>query len=143
MSVPRKFLSACLLVGSLLTAAPVFAQGITGMIKMGLDASAPQEYRSSNTNLPNIVAGLIRVALSLVGVLLLIYLVYAGFLWMTAQGEGKQVDKAKDIIKNTVIGLVIIFAAYAIADQVLIWLQTASSAPTATGGTGEGGVKPL
>jgi cytochrome bd-type quinol oxidase subunit 2 len=119
MDAFRKLTSACLLVGTLLTATPVSAASIVPTIKSGLDAAAPAEYTSSNTNLQSIVAGLIQAALSLVGVLLLIYLIYAGFLWMTAQGDGKQVDKAKDIIKNAVIGLIIIFAAYAIANFVL------------------------
>lgn len=119
MDAFRKLTSACLLVGTLLTAMPVSAASIVPTIKGGLDAAAPAEYKSSNTNLQSIVAGLIQAALSLVGVLLLIYLIYAGFLWMTAQGDGKQVDKAKDIIKNAVIGLIIIFAAYAIANFVL------------------------
>lgn len=119
----RKIAPACLLVGTLLVAAPVSAQ-ITNTIKSGLEKAAPQEYTKSNTNLQQIVAGLIQAALSLVGVLLLIMLIYAGFLWMTAQGESKQVDKAKGIIRDAVVGLIIIFAAYAIANFVLDQLVT-------------------
>lgn len=114
----RKLAPACLLVGTLLVATPVSAQ-ITKTIKGGLEAAAPQEYTKSNTNLQQIVAGLIQAALSLVGVLLLLMLIYAGFLWMTAQGDEKQVGKAKGIIRDAVVGLIIIFAAYAIANFVL------------------------
>lgn len=138
MGAFRKFTSAFLLVGSLLTVTPVSAAGITQTIKGGLDAAAPAEYKGSNTNLQSIVAGLIQAALSLVGVLLLIFMIYAGFLWMTAQGDSKQVDKAKGIIQNAVVGLIIIFSAYAIANFVLDQLVTVGGGGATQGGTTPG-----
>ena len=41
-------------------------------------------------------------------------IIYAGFEWMTAQGDEKKVDKAKDTLTRAVIGLIIIIAAYSI-----------------------------
>jgi hypothetical protein len=35
-------------------------------------------------------------------------------MWMTAQGNAGQVDKAKDLLINAIIGLVIVSAAYSI-----------------------------
>lgn len=58
--------------------------------------------------------GIIGVILSFVGVLFLGLMIYAGLMWMTAQGNEQQVTKAKDLITNSVIGLIIVFAAYAI-----------------------------
>jgi hypothetical protein len=57
---------------------------------------------------------LIGAVLSFVGVLFLIMMIYAGIMWMTAQGNDQQVTKAKDLLINSIIGIVIIFAAYAI-----------------------------
>lgn len=54
------------------------------------------------------------VAISFLGVLFLIYAIYGGYLWMTAQGDAKKVEEAKDIITRAVIGLIIIVSAYAI-----------------------------
>ncbi len=102
------------------------------MIQGGLDQAAGPNYKQSNTNLQSIVGGLISSALTLVGVLLLIYLIYAGFLWMTAS-DSKQVQTAKDIIKNAIIGLVIIFSAYAIANFVLAQLATIGGGTTPSG----------
>ena len=56
----------------------------------------------------------INVALSLVGLIFLILMVYAGYLWMTARGEEAKITKAQDIIKGTVIGLILVLSAYAI-----------------------------
>jgi len=56
----------------------------------------------------------------------LILLIYAGFLWMTAQGDDKLVTKAKDIIRQAVIGLIVIIAAFSISNFVLSSLVNVS-----------------
>lgn len=62
----------------------------------------------------NRVGGVVGLILSFVGVIFLILTVYAGIMWMTAQGNSSQVDKAKDLLINAIIGLIIISAAYSI-----------------------------
>jgi hypothetical protein len=61
-----------------------------------------------------IVGFVINIVLSLLGVAFLILMIYAGIIWMNARGEEKEVEKAKDIIRNSIIGLVIVLGAYAI-----------------------------
>lgn len=56
----------------------------------------------------------IGVLLSFVGVLFLILVIYAGLMWMTAQGNDQQVTKAKDLLINSIIGIIIVFSAYAL-----------------------------
>ena len=41
-------------------------------------------------------------------------MVYAGYLWMTARGEEEKITKAQNIIKGTIIGLIVVMSAYAI-----------------------------
>ncbi|MFA6393484.1 MAG: pilin [Patescibacteria group bacterium] len=65
---------------------------------------------------------IINIALSLLGVIFLALLIYAGFEWMTARGDEAKVTKAKDIMKNAVIGLVIVLAAYVISYFVIYQL---------------------
>lgn len=55
----------------------------------------------------------------ILGLALVIFIIYAGFLWMTAMGNEDQIKKAKGIIKNCLIGLVIILLAYTITTFVL------------------------
>ncbi len=74
---------------------------------------------STVSSLPLFIGGIIALVISFLGVLLLIYFVYAGVLWMTARGDEKQIGKAKDVMKNSVIGLVITLSAYAIASFVI------------------------
>ena len=57
---------------------------------------------------------IIGTVLSFIGVLFLILMIYAGILWMTASGNEQQITKAKDLLINAVIGIIIVFAAYAL-----------------------------
>lgn len=93
---------------------PVSAQ--VGIQKAGnnLSTVAEQGAGITESNLGNVVGTVINAALSLIGLIFLVLMVYAGFMWMTAQGDEAKVDKAKDIIRAAIIGLVITISAYAI-----------------------------
>ena len=83
----------------------------------GLNQTASQvpALNKTTTNFIQTTAGkLIGVILSFVGVIFLVLMIYAGVSWMTAAGNEQQVSKAKDLLINSIIGLIIIFAAYAI-----------------------------
>lgn len=71
-----------------------------------------------------IAGGIISVFLSLLSIMFILLLIYGGYLWMNARGNTEQVTKAQDLIKDAVIGLVIIVAAYAITYFVLATLTT-------------------
>ena len=62
-----------------------------------------------------VVLGLINTALTFLGVISLILIIYAGFKWMLAAGEEEEIEEAQDIIKGAVIGLVIVLASYGIS----------------------------
>lgn len=90
-----------------------------------------------NTDIRIIIAKIIRAALGLLGILAVCLIIYGGYEYMTAGGKEEQIEKAKDIIKNTAIGLAIILSSFAIAQFVISSLTTAiiggycSSNPTA------------
>ncbi len=60
------------------------------------------------------VGQIIGFVLSFVGVLFLILMIYAGLTWMTAGGNKEQVGKAKSLMINAVLGLIIVMSAYAL-----------------------------
>ena len=60
------------------------------------------------------IGTLVNALLGLLGVIFLLLTIYAGFLWMTARGETDQVKKAKNILMQAVIGIIIVTSAYAI-----------------------------
>ena len=77
-------------------------------------------------DLPTLVGNIINAVLGIIGLVLLIYLIYGGFLWMTAGGDEGNVKKAKDMIKNAIIGLVVIMAAVSISSFVIGALSNAT-----------------
>jgi Type IV secretion system pilin len=64
------------------------------------------------------IANIVRIVLGLLGILFVILIIYAGVLWMTSAGNADQVEKARGIIVQAVIGLVVILASYAITTTV-------------------------
>jgi len=70
-------------------------------------------------SLQGLIANGINVLLGFLGILFLILVLYAGFLYLTAQGSDEPVKKAKKLLTTSIIGLVIIIAAYAISGYVL------------------------
>jgi hypothetical protein len=78
------------------------------------------------TPLPVLIGNVINVVLGLLGVILVLLVIFAGFLWMTAQGDADKVKKAKAMLTNAVIGMVLIFAAYSISAFVIDKLVSAT-----------------
>jgi hypothetical protein len=72
----------------------------------------------------------IQMALSFLGVLFLLLMIYGGYVWMKARGNETDVTRAKDIITNSGIGLVIVISAYAISYFVIYYFQTAGFSTT-------------
>ncbi len=66
-------------------------------------------------NVADLVGGIINTVLSLLGVIFLVLIVYAGYLWLTASGNDEQVAKAKKLIRNSVIGIAIVLSSYIIS----------------------------
>lgn len=84
------------------------------------------EGLGSGTLLP-IIGAFINTVLVLLGVILVIIILYAGWIWMSSQGDPGKIKKAKDMIFNAIIGLAIIFAAFAITNFVFEALTDVTS----------------
>lgn len=76
------------------------------------------------TNFLYLVGMLVGALLGVLGVVFLLLTLYAGMLWMTAAGNSDQVKKAKAILLNSVVGLLITLSAYAISQTVVSYLGT-------------------
>lgn len=97
----------------------------------------------SATPLPIMVARAIRVILGVLGIILVVLIIYAGFLYLTDGGEGKKVEKAKAIIKNAVIGLVIVVSSFAITTFILNRLLAAMGVSSGVATSGVNYTEPL
>jgi len=79
-------------------------------------SNAPyQNITVGYNDLASIIGVVIQAFLGLLGVLFLVYILYAGYNWMVAQGDEEKVTKAKETIQRAIIGLIVIVGAYAIS----------------------------
>lgn len=82
---------------------------------------------STASSLPEIIGQLISVFLGILGIIFVVLVVYAGFLYLTSQGEEGNVKKAKKLLSQAVIGLIIVISAYAISGYVIAALVTVAA----------------
>jgi hypothetical protein len=88
---------------------------------------------------PRIIIGrIIQWALGFLGVIAVALTMYAGFLWMSSGGDEEKISQAKNILKNAVIGLVIVLSSWGIATFILSRLIEATGT---NGGNNFGGSK--
>lgn len=88
--------------------------------KYGLKQTANEaQLPNIDKDLPEIVGIIIAALLGLVATVFFALMVYGGFLWMTAAGNGEQVGQAKKLIMNAVLGIIVMSAAYAITNFVI------------------------
>ncbi len=97
-------------IGMLLIAKFSLAAGFgTNAVNTGLAGSL------SATDPRILIGRIVQIALSFLGVIAVLIIMYAGFLWMTSSGDEEKISKAKGILKDGIIGLVIILSSWGIA----------------------------
>lgn len=96
----------------------VFAQDdsttMRGVLKTIGDSAGYMTSGVSETSFAGFLGLIVSTFLSLLGIIFIGEIIYAGYNWMTARGEEEKVEKAKDTLRRSIIGLVIIVGAYAI-----------------------------
>jgi len=116
---------------------------LTGIIAVGGFALAQGDLGLSDfgaqTNLGTkplgqTIAEIVRIFLGLLGMIAVVLILYAGFLWMTAAGNVEKISTAKKILINGVIGLAIILSSFAITQFIISSLENATG--TNISGTG-------
>lgn len=98
------------------------SKGISGAKAGGFglqETAKAADLPNQDRDVPGMIGLIIKAALGLVATIFFALMIYGGFLWMTARGEGEQVGTAKKLIGNAVLGVVVISAAYAITQFVL------------------------
>lgn len=123
---PSKLVSLLSSAVLALMARPVLAIN-SGLEQTGKEAGF--QTAGNSANLIVLVGQFINALLGLTGVAFLVLMVYAGVRYMIAQSPD-DTKSSIGIIKNSVIGLIIIFASYAIVNFVirLILRQTTGTA---------------
>ena len=109
---------------SLVLAGPDIGAGSGGLMnEVGKNAKYNVNKDSGTYALSETIGKVIKMVLMFVGTIFFALAVYAGFLWMTAQGNEEQVRKAQGIFRNATIGMVVLIASYSITAMVMLMLS--------------------
>jgi len=92
----------------------IFYQTTSAAVFGGLESARRSAGFSEETSFETRIGSIISIVLGFVGVIFLGLTLYGGLIWMLARGNEQEIEKAKKLIESAVIGLAIVFAAYAI-----------------------------
>jgi hypothetical protein len=94
-------------------------------------------YKSdtSETTALYMIGIVIETFLGILGVIFLVLMILAGYNWMTAHGDEQKVTKAKDTIRQAIIGLIVVLGAYAISYYVIKYLGDSTLQNNAAAGS--------
>ena len=112
------------LVGLFAVPAMVGAQATTN--NFGLDSGFTNVATKSDVDVKSAAASIVNIILGFLGIIAVIIILAGGFKWMTAGGNEDKVAEARQMIIQGLIGLVVVFAAWAIASFVVSSLKSAT-----------------
>lgn len=99
---------------ALTLAAPLATHAQPGQATTFSIESVGSQVGLGNANLKETIINIIRWALGFMTLIAVVFIIYAGFIWLTAGGSEENVEKAKRIISAAVIGLIVVLLAWAI-----------------------------
>lgn len=74
-----------------------------------------------------IIQRIVTVVFSFLGIVAVIVVIYAGFLWITAGGEEERAKQGRTLLFQAFVGLIIVLAAYSVTYFVLYMLTLSIS----------------
>lgn len=132
----RLFVLSLLSLATLGGAVAVYAQPDINSLTQDVGRKSGYDVdQVTDKSLSETIGRIIRIALSLIGTGFFALTIYAGFLWMTAQGSDEQVEKAMGIIKTATVGLIVTLAAYGLTVYIVGAVALTSGKPS-TGNVG-------
>lgn len=93
--------------------------------KAGVDINGPE--------VQNLVGSIVSGALTLVGVLFFLLMLYGGITWMLARGNDEYSKRALNTIVAAIVGLIVVGASYAITQFVINSVNTQTQNPNTPG----------
>jgi len=104
-----------------------------------IDLNAPGQFSAlGGITLAGIVSALVTMVLIVAALVFFFMLILGGIKWISSGGDKSQTESARNQITAALIGLVIVFAAWAIIELINAFFGInilSLTIPTATGGT--------
>ncbi len=70
--------------------------------------------KNPGVGMANLIGGLLSVAMTIAGLLLLLYLIWGSIEWITAAGDKGKIDKARERITGSITGMLVLSASIAL-----------------------------
>lgn len=99
------------------------------LVKSGLATTSASALYDTTKGVAALVGSAIGAVLTILGVIFLAMIVYAGFEWLLAAGDEKKVGEALNMLRHSIIGLIITSSAYVITVYVTNAFWSAASVP--------------
>ena len=138
--------ASLIIIAALSLPTPGLAAGTNGTIFQnffgGLKTSVSEAYYGTD-ELPTgtqplnniflvVIVNVLNQLLTFAGVVFFLLVIYAGYLWIMARGNEEQISKAKKMLREVIIGLIIILLARLITEFILAQLLEVTQLPTAS-----------
>ncbi|OGG15692.1 hypothetical protein A3D77_01540 [Candidatus Gottesmanbacteria bacterium RIFCSPHIGHO2_02_FULL_39_11] len=105
----------------------------SGIVVPGVHAQSNTPFPSGSINIPpppelrildlgKLIGSLLSLFLFLAGLIAFVYLLWGGFQWITSGGDKGNIESARNKIQAALLGLLLVFAAYAIFNLVANFL---------------------
>jgi hypothetical protein len=116
----KKFLKQLLIVTALMVGAITLLSVVpmTAFAALG-DEANPFKDLPPDGNIKPLVVKIVNYALTFLGIVAVMMIIYAGIRYVTSAGKQESIDTAKKIILYSLIGIVIILLSYAIVNTVI------------------------
>lgn len=75
-----------------------------------------------------VAAQLVNVFLRVLGAITVFLMLYGGWIWIWARGNQEEITKAKDIIRGSIIGLLVILASFGVMQFIFYYLTKITNA---------------
>lgn len=97
-------------------AVPVFAENPPGSQKIDVSTGVPGNL--ATLTVPKVISGVINLTVVAAAVIFFFWLILGGIQWIVSGGDKQKTEAARGQITGALVGLVIVFSAWAIAQLI-------------------------
>lgn len=119
----KKCIGAAVIGFAIAIAAPSFLREISTILGWGPASSALPPGVGTSLTIVQILTNTLNFLLSIIGVIAIIMLVVGGVMYLTSAGDEDQIDRAKGIVKYSIIGIFIALVSLVIVTQAARFFQ--------------------
>lgn len=136
-----------IVIACLLTVVFLFLAGVPGadaqeansLLWGGQEGNVQEATGLGDSDPRVVIANIIRIILGFLGIIAVILIMYAGWLWTISGGDEQKISQAKKILSNAAVGLVIILMSFAIVTFIMNAFFGATGGGSSGAGSGEPG----